>query len=1488
MISIAGNRRVALILSVLFISAQLLIPVTYAGDYTKITGVMALDDKQSVSPNPEIYPEFYNQGSGQADNKMMLTQEPSLPFAGEKESVASKENAPSAGKVERVIVIPIQFADAQFGPDHTKAYFEGIMNQMKDYYEKNSGYIPASKGMAIDFTVAPVVTSTETLAYYGADGTGRGSDDASGHQIYELAREAAILANPSIDFNQFDTDSDPNHIVDHLFIIHAGNGQENSKAPNDIWSHRWSIKGGQLLDGVYAYNYACVPESGTLGVFAHEFGHDIGLPDLYDSDEGENGYTLGVGDWDIMGSGSWNKMPGAAAGTCPANLSAWSKEFLGWNTVTSITSDGTYTLTNSDMNNSAYRFWTNGDTSGDEYYLSEYRRKNGYDAALPGEGVLIWHVDRKWLNTVISGTKSVLTSNNVNSYSNRLGVELEQADGKRDMYWNRNGGDANDPFPGATPSMAFTNIPYGMNYYNYDNSKFNYIDVSNFQVSGSSAAAFYRVSERPPAQGPILNAPADGSIIGAQPKFLWDIVPQSTSYRVQLAADNGFANILKDIYMTRFSPLLVYENGRYSYTLPDDQKLEYPKTYYWRVAGLNESSNEANTQWSITRSFNTRNNWERKADLPAARANFAAVEFNGEIYAFGGYTSESTSTTSVAEVFVYNPQNDGWTPKKNMPVPRQIQNAVTFNNKIYLAGGHSPIISYNTLLEVYDPLVDEWSTLKPLPDLGGKLSLCAANGKMYLISINGTDEKDCIQEYDPADDSWKVLTSRSSVSANMTLTASINGLIYTINGDGKISVYDPATNNWQDSGYKFSIPGTNGYKTAVLNNELYILYSGSDNCFRLSYKYNTVNHSILQVASVPEVMNDPGVVVANGSIYLLGGFNSAGIAGKIVEKYISQSTLPDPAILFSFNGQNEGKLINMTSNMEYSLDGGNSYTAANSPDQVLTTAEINSITAGNDIRVRFTGTSGTSPGAIQIIDILANNTPVNVVGNDSTNTVAGMLNTMEYCTDGIHWIKYNGSLPDLSGNITFKVRYAAAGLSMAGAITAISFTASSTVNSPPGGGSYGGTLPGGDGGNNLPATPVTPVVPVVPAVITPSAIATSTAITVMTFGDTELGRQIDDPNSRTVTARVTSSAIQEIRLDTAAFKEIVQAGKSLMIDSPKVDITFPTGAVSLPMLTSAGADSKFEVKIEQINPGSAAQKLGDAAKNDGKGLFAIAGCLFEFSTQIVSGNKIQIVSGFNAPITVTVTLKGTEPGIADTDKLGVYYYNETSHTWEYMGGAYNAATHSITFTTPHLSLYSVMINEITFSDIKTHWAKADIEKLAARQITTGVGGGKFNPEGTVTRAEFISWLVRGLELSKTEGQSTKMKSSAAPIPFKDVPGSKWYSDEISLAYRSGITGDNVSFRPDDRITREEMAYMIAGALKFKGRSANLDEKQTEQQLKEFKDSNRIQAGMRQSVAEAVKLGIITGRPGKIFAPGANATRAEGITMIRRLLSNLQA
>ncbi len=147
-------------------------------------------------------------------------------------------------------------------------------------------------------------------------------------------------------WDRFDFDNDgnfnePDGYIDHFQAIHAGEGEEAGAPEWAIWSHRWSVnpngntgpvggakKGGiQIANtGIWIRDYTTEPENGGLGVFAHEFGHDLGLPDYYDTAGGENG----TGFWNLMSSGSWMSDPGNAIGTTPNHMGATEKLFLGW------------------------------------------------------------------------------------------------------------------------------------------------------------------------------------------------------------------------------------------------------------------------------------------------------------------------------------------------------------------------------------------------------------------------------------------------------------------------------------------------------------------------------------------------------------------------------------------------------------------------------------------------------------------------------------------------------------------------------------------------------------------------------------------------------------------------------------------------------------------------------------------------------------------------------------------------------------------------------------------------------------------------------------------------------------------------------------------------------------------------------------------------------------------------------------------------------
>ena len=146
-------------------------------------------------------------------------------------------------------------------------------------------------------------------------------------------------------WDRFDYDGDgnfnePDGYIDHFQAIHAGEGEEAGAPEWAIWSHRWAVNpsgsngpdgakfGGVQIGntGLWIRDYTTEPENGGLGVFAHEFGHDLGLPDYYDTNGGENG----TGFWNLMSSGSWMSHGGDAIGTTPNHMGATEKLFLGW------------------------------------------------------------------------------------------------------------------------------------------------------------------------------------------------------------------------------------------------------------------------------------------------------------------------------------------------------------------------------------------------------------------------------------------------------------------------------------------------------------------------------------------------------------------------------------------------------------------------------------------------------------------------------------------------------------------------------------------------------------------------------------------------------------------------------------------------------------------------------------------------------------------------------------------------------------------------------------------------------------------------------------------------------------------------------------------------------------------------------------------------------------------------------------------------------
>ena len=184
------------------------------------------------------------------------------------------------------------------------------------------------------------------------------------------------------------------------------------------------------------------------------------------------------------------------------------------------------------------------------------------------------------------------------------------------------------------------------------------------------------------------------------------------------------------------------------------------------------------------------------------------------------------------------------------------------------------------------------------------------------------------------------------------------------------------------------------------------------------------------------------------------------------------------------------------------------------------------------------------------------------------------------------------------------------------------------------------------------------------------------------------------------------------------------------------------------------------------------------------------------------------------------------------------------------------------------------VDSVTFSDISSHWAKSDIEYLAARQIVKGKGiSGAFSPDDRVTRAEFVAMLVGSLEINGGGIRNTS---------FTDVATGKWYYSPVMTASSLGLISGygNGRFAPDATITREEIAALSVRALKYMDAlSSDADDGA----LSGFADRDSISSWARNNAAEAVKAGIIKGMPGGMFAPDSLTTRAESAAIMKRLI-----
>ncbi len=305
------------------------------------------------------------------------------------------------------LIILVNFIDASMADKHNQNYFYRMANEENFSEDNFSGsvrdYFKAqSYGQFIlDFDVVGPVTVSQNYAYYGKNDS-EGDDVAAGEMVIEAIN---LVKSQISNWKQYDWDSDGE--VDQVYVVYAGQGEADGGSENTIWPHEYNLIDAKYFgDGtgpvtvgtnLVVNTYACsselngVKKINGIGTPCHEFSHCLGFPDYYDND-----YSGGQGMayWDLMDLGSYN-----GDGYVPAGYTSFERWQAGWLEPVVLEEKDSVITSMKALSESDECFIVYNKGHRDEFFLLENRQFTGWDSELPGNGLLILHVDydeKKW------------------------------------------------------------------------------------------------------------------------------------------------------------------------------------------------------------------------------------------------------------------------------------------------------------------------------------------------------------------------------------------------------------------------------------------------------------------------------------------------------------------------------------------------------------------------------------------------------------------------------------------------------------------------------------------------------------------------------------------------------------------------------------------------------------------------------------------------------------------------------------------------------------------------------------------------------------------------------------------------------------------------------------------------------------------------------------------------------------------------------------
>jgi len=375
-----------------------------------------------------------------------------------------------------------------------------------------------------------------------------------------------------------------------------------------------------------------------------------------------------------------------------------------------------------------------------------------------------------------------------------------------------------------------------------------------------------------------------------------------------------------------------------------------------------------------------------------------------------------------------------------------------------------------------------------------------------------------------------------------------------------------------------------------------------------------------------------------------------------------------------------------------------------------------------------------------------------------------------------------------------------------------------------------------------------------------------------------------EPKNGTAYASIPANVLASFADKNAAFY--------IEIKTPYGSYRIPVNLASLiPELASwlaanhlQAVDISFKITLTDKSGDKALQ----AALTNGLPKGKVMGAIVDYHLEIVNtktGATIGTANQFSKALTRLIPLPRNVTAMPQ--QWGAFRYNDKTKKFEFVPARMERidGVGYVTISSYTNSVYVVAENAVSFADVRKGWAQPFVELAAAKGLVEGVGGGRYDPGKSVTRAEFTVMLVRALGrggVSANDGAT----SAGGNAPYRDIRAGAWYAGAVAEAKSLGLLdfakGD--TFKPNQALTRGEMASMLAAAIRLE--KPTMAQNASDASLQGFKDIGSVSASDLQNIHLMTKLRIMTGTSATTFSPNGVTTRAQAAAVFIRILRAL--